>query len=525
MTISAARFVSGMAFQQRLVAERRLSKSRSEVRDHGPGSLPSRSAVRSRMDGATGSAPRADLADRGATPASPPPACIATTPTARRGPAGRGRCGRERFGRRCPRRRRHELRARRPRGVRQRGDERGGVAEVDLQARARDASRERSRASSSCCAIVPRAAGDSEHREIMASVGLPVAPAARRARHRADGLPGRGQAIRVSLRQLPAGTCAWLKNEYATRASSDGRAGARRVRRLSTAASAARGGRPRRLHDLGPHRSWSRRAARRCRGRWCGVKVPDTVRVDGVVTVVDCANFIRINNFSHRQDPPAHRPRPQQGRARRRRPSTACSTTSTSSSSTLLRAHAGRGGDRPRHHLRPRRGAPASARRRRAAAAAEEGGGGARGDQARPRRAECSTCPRACRAAGSQRALPRGVDARRRPTSSTAQGVGRSPSPRPRPAARAALPPPTRGELTKLGDVVALQRRRPPRSSRCAPAGRRRRLQGRRPLARQGEARRRSRAGGRVQSAGTLAAPKPTIKAQFGQSSAASRAG
>ena len=258
---------------------------------------------------------------------------------------------------------------------------------------------------------------------------------------------------------------------------------------------------------------------------WEIEKVSDIVRVDGVVTVVDCANFIRINNFSRtakiRQ---VHRPRPpQQGRARRRRSHRQRARRPPRARPRRAKgAHAGReGGDRPRHHLRPRRGAGAPAS---AAAAGGGGGGGGGGGAAAVREAtdgrahmaaeaEATTCsPRACRAAGRDARLPRGVDARGDGRQlyrtkgvvplafAEAEAEARQASRRRR--ARTRRSSATRGGSSTASPAAS-------RSSRCA---RRRaavdRLHGRRPLARQGGLEKAlALPAGAVQSAGTLAAP------------------
>eukprot|EP00966_Prymnesium_polylepis_P285268 6589656-Prymnesium_polylepis.1 len=54
------------------------------------------------------------------------------------------------------------------------------------------------------------------------------------------------------------------------------------------------------LHELGPHRILVEASGSALPGPmvWEIQKLTDLVSVDGVVTVVDCANFARINNFS-----------------------------------------------------------------------------------------------------------------------------------------------------------------------------------------------------------------------------------
>ena len=54
------------------------------------------------------------------------------------------------------------------------------------------------------------------------------------------------------------------------------------------------------LHELGPHRILVEASGSALPGPlvWEIEKVSEIAKVDGVVTVVDCANFARINNFS-----------------------------------------------------------------------------------------------------------------------------------------------------------------------------------------------------------------------------------
>ena len=119
---------------------------------------------------------------------------------------------------------------------------------------------------------------------------------------------GKTTVIRSLLRQLPPGyTCAWLKNEYgdagvdrmvaqdervAVKEIVNGCLCCTKVGELADALAA--------LHDLGPHRILVEASGSALPGPlvWEIAKVSDIVRVDGVVTVVDCANFARINNFS-----------------------------------------------------------------------------------------------------------------------------------------------------------------------------------------------------------------------------------
>ena len=119
---------------------------------------------------------------------------------------------------------------------------------------------------------------------------------------------GKTTVIRSLLRQLPAGyTCAWLKNEYGDAGvdrmvAQDARVAVKEIvngclccTKVGELADALRA-----LHDLGPHRILVEASGSALPGPmvWEIEKVDDIVRVDGVVTVVDCANFGRINNFS-----------------------------------------------------------------------------------------------------------------------------------------------------------------------------------------------------------------------------------
>ena len=161
-------------------------------------------------------------------------------------------------------------------------------------------------------ALVPGAAGDSESiAKIAASVGLAGGPGPRVVPVTVlTGCLGAGKTtvIRALLRQLPAGyTCAWLKNEYGdagvdAMVAQDERVAVKEIvngclccTKVGDLADALRA-----LHDLGPHRILVEASGSAMPGPlvWEIEKVSDIVRVDGVVTVVDCANFIRINNFS-----------------------------------------------------------------------------------------------------------------------------------------------------------------------------------------------------------------------------------
>lgn len=119
---------------------------------------------------------------------------------------------------------------------------------------------------------------------------------------------GKTTVIRSLLRQLPAGyTCAWLKNEYGDAGvdrmvANDERVAVKEIvngclccTKVGDLADALRA-----LHDLGPHRILVEASGSALPGPlvWEIEKASDIVRVDGVLTVVDCANFARINNFS-----------------------------------------------------------------------------------------------------------------------------------------------------------------------------------------------------------------------------------
>ncbi len=124
---------------------------------------------------------------------------------------------------------------------------------------------------------------------------------------------GKTTVIRALLRQLPPGyTCAWLKNEYgdagvdkmvaqqagvAVKEIVNGCLCCTKVGELADALKA--------LHGLGPHRIIVEASGSALPGPlvWEIAKEAEIVRVDGVVTVVDCANFARINNFSRTATP------------------------------------------------------------------------------------------------------------------------------------------------------------------------------------------------------------------------------
>lgn len=120
---------------------------------------------------------------------------------------------------------------------------------------------------------------------------------------------GKTTVIRSLLRQLPEGySCAWLKNEYGDAGvdrvvAQDSRVEVREIvngclccTKVGELADALRA-----LHELNPHRILVEASGSAMPGPlvWEIEKVCDIVRVDGVVTVVDCANFARINNFTH----------------------------------------------------------------------------------------------------------------------------------------------------------------------------------------------------------------------------------
>lgn len=119
---------------------------------------------------------------------------------------------------------------------------------------------------------------------------------------------GKTTAIRSLLRQLPAGyTCAWLKNEYGDagvdrQVAQDARVAIKEIvngclccTKVGELADALRA-----LHELRPHRIIVEASGSALPGPlvWEIEKAGDIVRVDGVVTVVDCANFGRMSNFS-----------------------------------------------------------------------------------------------------------------------------------------------------------------------------------------------------------------------------------
>jgi G3E family GTPase len=119
---------------------------------------------------------------------------------------------------------------------------------------------------------------------------------------------GKTTVIRSLLRGLPAGyTCAWLKNEYGdagvdSMVARDDRVAVKEIvngclccTRVGELADALKA-----LHELSPHRILVEASGSAMPGPlvWEIEKVSEIVRVDGVVTVVDCANFARITNFS-----------------------------------------------------------------------------------------------------------------------------------------------------------------------------------------------------------------------------------
>ena len=119
---------------------------------------------------------------------------------------------------------------------------------------------------------------------------------------------GKTTVIRSLIGQLPDGyTCAWLKNEYGDAGvdrtvAQDARVSVREIvngclccTKVGELADALRA-----LHELRPHRILVEASGSALPGPlvWEIEKAADVVRVDGVVTVVDCANFARISNFS-----------------------------------------------------------------------------------------------------------------------------------------------------------------------------------------------------------------------------------
>ena len=119
---------------------------------------------------------------------------------------------------------------------------------------------------------------------------------------------GKTTVIRSLLANLPAGyTCAWLKNEYGdagvdSAVAQDARISIKEIvngclccTKVGELADALRA-----LHELRPHRILVEASGSALPGPlvWEVEKLPELVSVDGVVTVVDCANFTRINNFS-----------------------------------------------------------------------------------------------------------------------------------------------------------------------------------------------------------------------------------
>ena len=118
---------------------------------------------------------------------------------------------------------------------------------------------------------------------------------------------GKTTVIRALLAQLPAGyTCAWLKNEYGDAGvdrmvAQDSRVAVKEIvngclccTKVGELDDALRA-----LHSLGPHRILVEASGSALPGPMVWeIEKCDIARVDGVVTVVDCANFARINNFS-----------------------------------------------------------------------------------------------------------------------------------------------------------------------------------------------------------------------------------
>ncbi|KAL1528103.1 hypothetical protein AB1Y20_009468 [Prymnesium parvum] len=119
---------------------------------------------------------------------------------------------------------------------------------------------------------------------------------------------GKTTVIRSLLRALPDGyTCAWLKNEYGDAAvdsavASDARIAVRevtngclcctKVGELQDALLA--------LHEMRPHRILVEASGSALPGPlvWEIEKLKAQLSVDGVVTVVDCVNFSRIQDFT-----------------------------------------------------------------------------------------------------------------------------------------------------------------------------------------------------------------------------------
>lgn len=119
---------------------------------------------------------------------------------------------------------------------------------------------------------------------------------------------GKTTVIRSLLGVLPEGyTCAWLKNEYGdagvdAAVARDARIAVKEIvngclccTKVGDLADAIRA-----LHELRPNRILVEASGSALPGQlvWEIEKLPEIVRVDGVVSVVDCANFLRINNFS-----------------------------------------------------------------------------------------------------------------------------------------------------------------------------------------------------------------------------------
>ena len=119
---------------------------------------------------------------------------------------------------------------------------------------------------------------------------------------------GKTTVIRSLLGVLPNGyTCAWLKNGYGdagvdAAVARDARIAVKEIvngclccTKVGDLADALRA-----LYELRPNRILVEASGSALPGQlvWEIEKLQDIVRVDGVVSVVDCANFLRINNFS-----------------------------------------------------------------------------------------------------------------------------------------------------------------------------------------------------------------------------------
>ena len=161
-------------------------------------------------------------------------------------------------------------------------------------------------------ALVPASANESSEslKSVAASVGLGGSSPSIVPVTVLTGCLGAGKTtvIRSLLQTLPPGyTCAWLKNEYGDAGvdrmvAQDARVAVKEIvngclccTKVGELADALRA-----LHGLGPHRILVEASGSALPGPlvWEIAKVSDIVHVDGVVTVVDCANFARINNFS-----------------------------------------------------------------------------------------------------------------------------------------------------------------------------------------------------------------------------------